>query len=55
MNFVGQAGAFLMAIFFGKIVDLSGNFDAPQFLMVGVLLVGALLWTRIDVTKGINP
>ena len=54
MNFVGQTGAFLMAIFFGRIVDLSGSFDAPQFLMVGVLLVGALLWIRIDVTKGIN-
>lgn len=53
MNFVGQTGAFLMSIFFGRIVDISGSFDAPQFLMVGVLLVGALLWIRIDVTKRI--
>jgi len=54
MNFVGQTGAFLMSIFFGRIVDLSGSFDAPQFLMVGVLLAGALLWSRVDVTKRIN-
>jgi sugar phosphate permease len=55
MNFVGQTGAFLMSIFFGRIVDISGSFDAPQFLMVGVLLMGALLWTRVDVTKKIGP
>jgi MFS transporter, ACS family, glucarate transporter len=55
MNFVGQTGAFLMSIFFGRIVDLSGSFDTPQFLMVGVLLVGALLWVRVDVTKKIGP
>jgi hypothetical protein len=54
MNFFGQTGAFLMSIFFGRIVDLSGSFDAPQFLMAGVLLAGALLWIRLDVTKGIN-
>ncbi|HEV3327239.1 MAG TPA: MFS transporter, partial [Puia sp.] len=55
MNFVGQTGAFLMSIFFGRIVDLSGSFDAPQFLMVGILLAGALLWIRLDVTKRIGP
>jgi sugar phosphate permease len=55
MNFFGQAGAFLMSIFFGRIVDFTGSFDAPQFLMVGVLLAGALLWIRLDVTKGIAP
>ena len=55
MNFFGQTAAFLMSVFFGKIVDLSGSFDTPQFLMVGILLVGALLWIRIDVTRRINP
>ena len=54
MNFVGQTGAFLMSIFFGRIVDLSGSFDAPQFLMVGVLVAGALLWIRLDVTKRVG-
>jgi ACS family glucarate transporter-like MFS transporter len=54
MNFFGQTGAFLMSIFFGRIVDISGSFDAPQFLMVGVLVVGALMWIRMDVTKKIS-
>jgi ACS family glucarate transporter-like MFS transporter len=54
MNFFGQAGAFIMSIFFGKIVDLTSSFDAPQFLMAGVLLVGAILWTRVDVTSTVT-
>jgi hypothetical protein len=32
INFFGQTGAFLMSIFFGRIVALSGSFDAPEFL-----------------------
>jgi ACS family glucarate transporter-like MFS transporter len=55
MNFVGQTGAFLMSVFFGRIVDFSGSFDTPQYLMVGILGVGALLWIRIDVTRRITP
>ena len=51
MNFFGQTGAFIMSIFFGKIVDLAHSFDAPQFLMTGVLLIGALLWIGIDASK----
>jgi len=54
MNFFGQAGAFIMSIFFGKIVDLTSSFDAPQFLMAAVLAIGAFLWTRIDVTRTVN-
>jgi ACS family glucarate transporter-like MFS transporter len=51
MNFFGQSGAFLMSIFFGRIVDLTHSFDAPQFVMVGVLLSGAILWIGLDVSK----
>ena len=55
MNFFGQSAAFLMSVFFGRIVDLTASFDAPQLLMAGVLLIGGVLWLRIDVTKKINP
>jgi sugar phosphate permease len=54
MNFVGQIGAFIMSIFFGKIVDHTSNFDAPQYLMAGILLLGAILWTRVDVTRTVR-
>ena len=48
MNFFGQAGAFVMSIFFGRIVDFTHSFDTPQYVMAGVLLVAALLWMGID-------
>jgi MFS transporter, ACS family, glucarate transporter len=54
MNFFGQIGAFLMSILFGKIVDFTHSFAAPQLLMVGVLLAGAILWSMIDSSKQIS-
>jgi sugar phosphate permease len=55
MNFFGQAGAFVMSIFFGRIVDLTHSFDVPQFVMVGILLTGGLLWIGIDASKKVVP
>jgi hypothetical protein len=54
MNFFGQTGAFIMSIFFGRIVDFTHSFDTPQFLMAGILLLGALLWIGIDASKKIT-
>jgi sugar phosphate permease len=51
MNFFGQIGAFLLAIAFGKIVDLTKSFSAPLFLIAGVVFTGSLLWVFIDPTK----
>jgi len=53
MNFFGQSGAFSISVIFGKIVDLTHNFDAPLYLMVGVLIVGAVCWIFIDASKKI--
>jgi MFS transporter, ACS family, glucarate transporter len=54
MNFFGQTGAFFMSIFSGRIVDFTHSFDTPQFLMAGILLLGALLWIGIDASKKIT-
>ena len=54
MNFVRQTGAFAMSVIFGKIVDLTHSFDAPQFVMAGVLIVGGLCWLLIDASKKIK-
>jgi MFS transporter, ACS family, glucarate transporter len=54
MNFFGQAGAFAMSVIFGNIVDLTHSFEAPQFVMVGVLVFGALGWLLIDASKKIG-
>ena len=53
MNFFGQSGAFVMSVVFGKIVDMTHSFEAPQFVMVGVLIVGGLCWLLIDASKKI--
>lgn len=51
MNFVGQSGAFIMSIFFGKIVDITHSYEAPQYVMLIVLIIGGLCWLRIDSSK----
>jgi len=53
MNFIGQSGSFLMSILFGKIVDLTHNYETPQYLMLALLLVGGMCWLAIDASKKI--
>jgi len=54
MNFSGNIGAFFLAIMFGKIVDITHNFNAPLFVVSGVLLTGSLMWLAVDPTKQID-
>jgi MFS transporter, ACS family, glucarate transporter len=51
MNFCGQMGAFFLAILFGKMVDATGNFNAPLYLLAIVSVTGALLWLAINPAK----
>ena len=51
MNFFGQMGAFFMSIIFGKIIDLTHSFESPQYVMICVLVIGALCWFAIDSSK----
>jgi len=51
MNFCGQIGAFLMSMCFGKIVDITHSFESPQYLMLGLLIVGGLCWLKVDASK----
>jgi sugar phosphate permease len=48
MNFFGQMGAFFLALFFGKIADVTHNLNYPLFVVTGVLLIGCLFWLIID-------
>ena len=48
MNFAGQLGAFFLAIAFGKIVQSTGNYDAPLYFIAIVLFLSSLLWLRIN-------
>jgi ACS family glucarate transporter-like MFS transporter len=51
MNCIGQMGAFFLAIVFGKIVDTTHSFNAPLFVISGLLFIGSLLWLLVDPTK----
>ena len=51
MNCIGQLGAFFLAIVFGKIVDSTGSFNAPLFVISGLLLIGSLLLLQVDPAK----
>ncbi|HEX8676560.1 MAG TPA: MFS transporter [Segetibacter sp.] len=54
MNFFGQMGAFFLAIIFGKMVDVTHNFDYPLFVVAAVMLTGCLLWLAIDPLKQVS-
>jgi MFS transporter, ACS family, glucarate transporter len=53
MNFAGQMGGFFITIIFGTIVQQTGNFNYPLFLIAGCLIVASALWFFIDSTKEI--
>ena len=54
MNFAGQLGGFFITVIFGTIVEKTGNFNLPLFLIAGCLAVAALLWFKIDATKSLE-
>jgi len=54
INFSGSMGAFLLSIVFGKIADATHNFNAPLFIVAGVLFVGCLSWLLIDASKSLS-
>ena len=51
MNMAGQMGAFFLGILFGKIVDATGDYNYPLYLIAFLLLCSSLLWLVIDPTK----
>jgi sugar phosphate permease len=51
MNFFGQMGAFFLAIIFGRIVQVTHNFEYPLYVVAAVLFTGCLLWLAINPEK----
>ena len=51
MNTVGQLGAVFLGVLFGYIVNITGDFNLPLFLIAFLLLCSCLLWLRIDPTE----
>ena len=53
MNTVAQIGGLVGSVLYGYIVAGSGSYDAPFIPMAGVLLIGALLWAKVDASRGL--
>lgn len=53
MNTSAQVGGLISSVSYGYIVDHYGNYDAPFVPMAVLLVVGALLWLRIDASKAL--
>ncbi len=51
MNFCGQAGAFLLAITVGKVVQATHSFDNALLIISAVQFSGCLLWLVVDPRK----
>ena len=54
MNTSAQIGGFLSSVAYGYIVERFNSYDAPFVPMAGLLLLGALLWFRVDASKEIS-
>lgn len=50
MNTAGQIGGALSSVIFGYLVQFSGSYNTPLIPMAVLLLMGALLWAKVDVT-----
>jgi len=48
MNLAGQLGAVFIGVLFGYIVQDTGNFNTPLFLIAALLMVSGVLWLVID-------
>lgn len=53
MNTAGNIGGFCCGILFGYLVDASGNYNLPLFMISGTLIVSAVLFAFINPEKPI--
>ena len=53
MNTAGNIGGFFCGILFGQLVQQSGNYNLPLYLISGMLIVSAVLFAFINPTKPI--
>jgi MFS family permease len=51
MNTAGQLGGFVCAVLFGYVVSATGSYQIPVWGVAGMVLISALLFSRIDPTR----
>jgi len=53
MNTAGNLGGFFCGILFGQLVQSSGNYNLPLYMIAGMLIISAALFALINPTKPI--
>jgi len=53
MNTAGNIGGFACASLFGYLVKATGNYNFPLFVISGMLVISALIFSQIDASKPI--
>jgi len=51
MNTAGQLGGFICSVLFGYAVTAMGSYQSPLWIVAGMVMVAAILFTRIDPTR----
>jgi ACS family glucarate transporter-like MFS transporter len=51
MNTAGQLGGFVCSVAFGYVVQATGSYRVPVWIIAGLVLTAAILFTRIDPTR----
>jgi MFS family permease len=54
MGMAGQLGSTVMSISFGYILSLTGSWEIPVQIIGVIVILGGLLWLKIDPTKKIT-
>jgi MFS family permease len=55
MNTAGQLGGFLCSVLFGYVVIATSSYRAPVWIIAAMVMVAALLFTRIDASRELIP
>lgn len=54
MNTAGNLGGCVCALFFGYLVTATANYNLPLRVIAGMVLVAALLFSRVDSSRGLG-
>ena len=55
MNTAGNIGGFFCGVLFGQLVEQSGNYNLPLYLIAAMLVLSAILFAFINPEKPIQP
>jgi ACS family glucarate transporter-like MFS transporter len=51
MNTAGQLGGFVCSVLFGYVVQATGSYNPPLWIIAGLVMLSAYLFSRIDPTQ----